>query len=100
MVFQKLVITKDNRRLSLVKRLFITSENTVEFTIKPYGRHVVLFNVESIACSQLSYSTHGKSSQLLITSIEYRIRQHNLLPGEEYSLGICQLLAREESFRL
>jgi hypothetical protein len=47
MVFQKLVITKDSRRETTVT----TSETIMESAIKPYGRHVVVFNVESIGCS-------------------------------------------------
>jgi hypothetical protein len=44
--------------------------------------------------------SYARNIITMITSIDDRIWQHNLLPGEEYSLGICQLLARVESFRL
>jgi hypothetical protein len=52
MVFQKLVTTEDSLRLMISSvTSVVTSENRMESTIKLYGRHVVLFNAESIGCS-------------------------------------------------
>jgi hypothetical protein len=52
MVFQKLVTTQDSLRLMISSvTSVVTSEKGMGSSVKLYGRHVELFNVESIGYS-------------------------------------------------